>query len=60
MSSPRSGGAGLPGWSCPGRSKVIRPAKRMQAEEPLLDAYGIPARLILGKASYVGLLRDGH
>lgn len=51
---------GLPGWSCPGRSKVIRPAKRMQAEEPLLDAYGIPASLILGKASYVGLLRDGH
>lgn len=51
---------GLLGWSCPGRSKVIRPAKRMQAEEPLLDAYGIPASLILGKASYVGLLRDGH
>lgn len=50
----------LPGWTCPGRGKPIRPAKRMSADEPLLSMYGIIPGTILGRESYTGLLREGR
>ena len=47
----------IPGWTCPGRTRAIRPGSMMTGHEPILAKYGLNPLKFTGKSTYNGLLR---